>query len=248
MIPTSLLMLAAVVVAPAALDPAAGRPQPRPGSADPGVVVLRAAGPSAPQLPKHQVLPSDWLFELRPGDVVYIVRNNWIRVLRGPGRFRATEPLPPRPNVTIRGCSSCAPRSRRPLGGGLWEYDVTDSGSVCVRPGRGPALWRGTHEGAEQLSITAAAGGLKKVIEWPAGQRTLPWPADLPLVDGARYFIDLPGGNHPRATTIRVLPPLDPEDTRAFGVALAERQCFSQFSVLARERLDPQDRDATGGR
>jgi hypothetical protein len=129
----------------------------------------------------------------------------------------------------------------------MWEHNVDGYGSICVRPGRGPVLWRETHDRAARLTIDSATDTMKKVIDWPAGQRTLEWPADLPLVDGARYSIDLPDGVRPDQTTIRVLPPLNMEDTKAFSIALQERRCYAQFSLLTRERLHPRDREAAGG-
>jgi hypothetical protein len=243
MIAAALFLLGGLVPAPAApgASPLEAQSAP-PASTHAGVVVLKAIGPSARQWPTGQILPSDSLFVLRPGDTVVIVRNNWIRVFRGPGHFKADEPLQPRPPVNLRGCSSCA-LLPAPRSGGMWEHNMDSWGSVCVRPGRGPTLWRESHDRAEQFSITPTAGGPRKVIELRPGQRTLDWPADLPLVDGAKYLMDLPGGRGPQATVIRVLPQLDSDDTRAFGIALHDRQCSAQIWVLAKERLDPRDRE-----
>jgi hypothetical protein len=66
-------------------------------------------------------------------------------------------------------------------------------------------------------------------------------------VDGARYSIDLPDAFPPDDTIIRVLPPLNVEDTRAFAISLLERRCYAQFSALIRERLHPRDREPAGG-
>ena len=242
------LLLSAFLLAPAGSAPVPADAQTAPPiSPDTGIVVLDAAGPSARQWAGHPTLPADAAFQLRPGDVVYILRDNWIRVFRGPGRFTADGPLPPPQPLNIRGCSGCAPRRPPTKPGGMWEHNVDAYGSICVRPGRGPILWRERQDRSGRLTIGSATKTMTKIIDWPAGQRTVEWPADLPLLDGARYTIDLPDAFPPDDTIIRVLPPLNVEDTRAFAISLQERRCYAQFSALIRERLHPRDREPAGG-
>lgn len=202
------------------------------------VLVLRSMGPSASRrYPAGQRVPDATVFTLRPGDSLTVLTPAGTRIFNRPGTYTATG--------AARGTqlASGGPRSdvgtqRGPGDPGyvptptdIWQYDVGQSGRVCVPAGALPTLWRGAANTAVQITITPQSGRAQ-TLTWPAGQSTLAWPAALPFTDGASYQLMWTGAAAPSRLTARSIQPLPAGNVDGLATALIANQCRSQLDFL----------------
>ena len=68
-----------------------------------------------------------------------------------------------------------------------WVIDSGRSGAQCVPAGRAAPLWRAIAVGPAWASLKA--GARRAPVQWQDGSYTAPWPAEIPLRDGASYEI-----------------------------------------------------------
>ena len=207
------------------------------------ILVMQASGPVAQRYRPGTLLPDARPIRLGPSDVLELLSETGTWTWTGPGDFPAA-------SRTIRtSIGVAAPDMRRTrvgavrsVGGAtmrpnVWMVDLAAPGSVCVLSGSAPLLWRMATETAATTTITGPGGGAG-AVEWSAGQAAAPWPASVPVVDGAAYRIT--GAGAAVDIVVRQLAS-PPSSLPAAGMALIERGCRAQMEVLTSqvERLDP---------
>ena len=232
------------------------------------VLILRSIGPSAPRYPVGRRIPDDAALTLRPGDSIVILGPAGTRNFRGPGLFRPNGPpafaqtrlaqgetrLGRGETGATRGGEQVTPYTRRSTGAvrgsgppqlirpmDPWQYDVSQSGTACVIAGRQLTLWRPSTEQAIQVSLTLPSGETR-TLAWPAQQRTLTLPADLPLEHGSRYQIGITGGAAPTRIQIATTP-APPATAEATAELLLTNHCRGQLDAFIASSEDPQDRE-----
>ena len=172
------------------------------------VLVVRSSGASAESYPAGRRLPDRATVTLAANDSVTVLGPAGTRVLRGPGTFPVSGPSRLSPLA-----QEISNRSRRRdrIGAvrgagttrGLWQVDVTRSGTFCVARGR-PMLWRPDAAQPAMLTIDSAT------TEWPAGNAAIRWPESVPFASGAEYSLQLSTRSEPasiRLITLQSPPP-----------------------------------------
>lgn len=221
------------------------------------VLILRSTGPSMRQYRPGQRVADTARFVLRPGDTVVVLAGGGTRTFRGPGTFAANQAprigglasLDGRPRRVreqtgaVRGDGATAAIARPT---DFWQFDVSQSGRACIPAGRAPILWRPDAARSVQLTITPAAG-TPQTLAWGAGQATLAWPRQVPVVDGASYQLSWPGAAAPVRMTAQMLPALPADDLRAVASAFLARECRGQLDVLIATRQAPDEIAAVDG-
>lgn len=110
-----------------------------------------------------------------------------------------------------------------------WVIDSGQSGAHCVLPDRPAPLWRPIAIGAASASLKAAEG--RATVTWQDGSYTAPWPAGLPLVDGATYELEFTVTGKTRRLSIHQVPD-DLDDDLARAVWMHENGCTPQARAL----------------
>jgi hypothetical protein len=124
-----------------------------------------------------------------------------------------------------------APGAARP---DVWAINVGRSGVYCVRADRPATLWRAQAGRKIVLEIKQVGGRQRETRkEWPQGKRTMIWPAELPLADGATYLARPVSGYRWTNVTIALVPKELPTQAHRAGW-MAENGCARQ----ARRLLD----------
>lgn len=200
-------------------------------TASAAVVIVRSAGPSARAYPAGKTLADSAKIELQSGDMVTLLNSSSTRTLRGPGTFTA--------GSAGRAQLAMAANRRARFGalraGDLpqnpspWDVDVSESGKVCIADPAKLMLWRPTADEAATISIRG--GGGEQTLEWAAGRLTLPWPAQLPVTDGAQYEVEWSGGAEPTTVSFVKLAAA-PTDPVGAAQTLIEKGCEKQLNSL----------------
>ena len=200
------------------------------------VLVLRSVGPSARRYQAGQRLPDNASFTLRPGDAITVLAGGGTRTFRGPGTYSASGPAraggfasagPRRQTGAVRGTDNV--QVQRPED--IWQVDVTQGGRACVPAGVAPTLWRPSSDQAVQLTITPPTGA-PRTVTWARGQKTMAWPASVPVSDNASYQISWTGGTSPIRLTTRTLAAVPATNLEALATAFITHQCRGQLDVL----------------
>ncbi len=114
-----------------------------------------------------------------------------------------------------------------------WVIDSGQSGAHCVRPGHPALLWRPIAIGAASAALEADGGqaGGQAGVTWQDGSYTAPWPAGLPLADGATYELEFAVSGKTRRLSIRQVPgDLNSDVSRA--IWMHENGCTAQAKAL----------------
>jgi hypothetical protein len=114
-----------------------------------------------------------------------------------------------------------------------WVIDSGQSGAHCVISGRPALLWRPIAIGAASAALKADGGQSDgpSGFTWQDGSYTAPWPAGLPLADGATYqLVFAVTGTTQRLSIHQVPGGLDSDVSRA--VWMHERGCTAQAKAL----------------
>ncbi len=110
-----------------------------------------------------------------------------------------------------------------------WVIDSGQSGAHCVLPGRPILLWRPIAIGSVAASLKAPDG--QAGVTWQDGSYTTPWPAELPLTDGATYQLEFTFTGKSQRLSIHQVPgELDSDVSRA--VWMHEKGCTVQARAL----------------
>ena len=110
-----------------------------------------------------------------------------------------------------------------------WVIDSGQSGAHCVLPGRPALLWRPIAIGTASAALKADGG--QAGVTWQDGSYTTPWPAGLPLADGAAYQLEFAVTGTTRRLSIHQVPgDLDSDVSRA--VWMHRKGCAAQAKAL----------------
>jgi hypothetical protein len=220
------------------------------------VLVINARGPSAGAYPQGAVIPSTRSISLKAGDQLEVLDASGSHVLTGPetisaglvgaGTKAALQDIFRRANASrpgiaaVRGFSlqdeakPASPPDSQPL----WRLDVAawqqaepmDGHNFCLTPGQTAQLTRASGAAEGKLVIYQEATHATRTVIWPAGARTLAWPADLPTADGSVYDLNL---DDQGATSVRwrALPTAAASVTDLAASLLAD-SCYDQLETL----------------
>ncbi len=193
------------------------------------VVVVRSLGPSSKAYPPGKTLTESAKITLQGGDVVTVLGPNSAQTLRGPGNFNTS---------TVSLASAAGKRGRfGALRAGeiaknpsVWDIDATQDGKVCITDVSKLQLWRPDSEAEASVNIRTADGNAQPVT-WVAGNSSVAWPANLPLVSGADYQIEWQDTGEKSTVTIVKVPPSGDDLVDAAQV-LIQNGCNNQLDVL----------------
>jgi hypothetical protein len=197
-------------------------------------LVLRSTGPSALTYKPGKALPDNAKVALKPGDTLTVLATDSTRTFRGPGTFALAgggKSDSPGMMGGRRGRFSAlrnagiVPRSPT-----IWHVDVAQSGKVCLADSNNVMLWRSNASVPATLTVTQP-GGAAHSEQWPAGQATLSWPADVPISSGVDYQIALSGDSAPRHMSFSKLASV-PTDLTQVAEALIAEHCDGQLELL----------------
>ncbi len=85
-----------------------------------------------------------------------------------------------------------------------WVIDSGRSGAQCVPAGRAAPLWRAIAVGPAWALLKA--GARRAPVQWQDGSYTAPWPAEIPLRDGASYEIRFTVTKKTERLSLHLLP------------------------------------------
>jgi len=202
------------------------------------VLVVRSSGPSAKAYPAGKAVPDNSKINLRANDVVILLDSRGTRTLRGPGTFdaSATSGVSTSALAALSGTTATRRRvgaTRQPptgatAGRNVWQADVSRSGNLCVVNPADTGLYRPSSEGPATVTIKEVASGKSAKVDFAAGQRNAPWPADLPVSSG-RYEISGGGGNV--TLNAKSISPV-PAGMEGLAQRLITNDCQAQLDVL----------------
>lgn len=202
-----------------------------------GVLVVRAAGPSAKSYPPGKMLPDSAKVALQNGDTLMLLNANSARTLRGPGTFpvgaSGGEALAMAANRRMR---FGAMRSGEiPQNPSPWNLDVTQSGKMCIADPAKLVLWRPESDEAVKLTISGPGG--KQVVDWAAGKSTAAWPAALKVVNGAEYQLQQEGSSDTSNVTFVSVKDA-PSQLQSAAQVLIDNGCNNQLDTLVAKVSD----------
>ena len=112
-----------------------------------------------------------------------------------------------------------------------WVVDVDASGTVCVRAGAVPVLWRADGASAMHMTLRRASADGMASLDWAPGSMTMPWPVSLPVVGDEKYLIRRPNRSLPNVVQLREIPADLPTDAHR-AVWMSENGCPEQAQRL----------------
>jgi hypothetical protein len=200
------------------------------------ILILRADGPSAKAFPPGRKLADSARFALKASDELIVLDARGTRTIRGPGQFVAGVAPPARSAsaepVMLRrarvGAVRGIPNENRPPS--MWHVDVARSSTMCVADPASVSLWRADGSKARTLTISAPSGASRQ-LRWDEGAQTLPWPAGLPVAEGARYRLSWGGGGAPTEIIFHRLAKIPSGLDDTASVLLAS-QCSAQLDLF----------------
>jgi hypothetical protein len=194
------------------------------------VVVVKSLGPSAKSYPPGKTLPESAKISLQGGDVVTVLGPSSAQTLRGPGSFDAKQvALASAAGQRGRfGALRAAEVAHNPS---IWDIDASTSGKVCVTDASKLQLWRPDKDAAITVKIRNADGASQD-LSWAAGAALAPWPAALPIKNGAEYQVEWPDGSDASKLDVVTIVPPPPEDLVGSAQSLIEHGCQKQLELL----------------
>jgi hypothetical protein len=118
--------------------------------------------------------------------------------------------------------------------GDPWAVDIGRSGQHCVPAGGPVTLWRGDAAKAASIRIKNMTAGAKAEVAWPAGAKTLDWPAQATVADGNTYLVRIKGKKTASKITLHLVPAELPSAPHK-AVWMAENGCVKQAKHLLAE-------------
>ncbi len=209
-------------------------------AASAAVLVVRSSGPSAKAYPAGKALTENQTITLRGNDVVILLDSRGTRTLRGPGSYSTSASNGGSTSaMTALGGQSNARRSRvgavrggptgATSGRNVWQADIGRSGNVCVANPADVGLYRAESSSARRVTLTEVASNRAATVEFAAGQKNAPWPAEMPVTVGGRYQIK--GGGGPVTLTAVPIAPV-PAGLEGLAQNLIRNDCQAQLDVL----------------
>ncbi|MCP4700580.1 MAG: hypothetical protein GY862_27565 [Gammaproteobacteria bacterium] len=121
------------------------------------------------------------------------------------------------------------PRTRRfslPPNPDYLDLSTADDFDFCYSAAAPVTLWRNDAPDSGKLVIKKEGGKKPAAQYWPALSNTLAWPQKTPIINGARYLVELDGV--PVEITLHQLPPEEPPSNLCKASRMAEKGCFHQ--------------------
>lgn len=202
-------------------------------------LVVRASGPSAGTFSPGKKLADGSSVTLKAGDVLTLLDGRGTRTLRGPGVFGTTASASAVSSATIASFIGTRNNSRartgavrgiavEPRSPNLWYVDIRKPATVCVLDPANVKLWRPV-SGAGTLTIAGTNG--KGSAAFAADAAVVPWPATLPVTEGASYQLSGAGLSKPVTVTFTLLSP-GAEGLDGTASTLIARKCNAQLDLL----------------
>ena len=225
------------------------------GAASADVLVVRASGPSAKSFPAGKSLADDARISLKANDSIVLLDSRGARTLRGPGTFTPSAPVAAsnRSVIATAATNSRARRARigavRNVGAGpvrspsIWHVDISKSSNICLADAGNVTLWRADATQAVKLMVSHV-GESSETLDWPAGQSTLGWPADMTIGNDADYRLSWTGSTAPTELKFRTLP-AEPGGLEDLASSLIRNDCQAQLDLLV-ETLKVPDAQPNG--
>ncbi|WP_380876974.1 hypothetical protein ACFB49_10950 [Sphingomonas sp. DBB INV C78] len=214
-------------------------------------LVVRSSGPSAKAYPAGKQLADNGQIALKAGDQVVILDSKGTRTLKGPGTFSptvssnqasdsretfaqvssrrarpgATRGIPPQATA-VAPASTDAARSPN-----IWFVDVERSATVCVADPAAVTLWRPEGGAAGTATLTNVGTGKAGTVQWTQGQSKAPWPASLPVSEGARYKVSWAGQAAPTELRFALLG-AETAGLEDMASKLITKGCTAQLDML----------------
>ena len=209
-------------------------------------LVVRSSGPSAKSYPAGKQLADSSKIALKAGDQVVILDSRGTRTLKGPGIFSPTLPSNQasdsretfaqvssrraRPGAT-RGVQPAAPAATTGRSPNIWFVDAERSATVCVADPSAVTLWRPEGGPMTTATLTQVGSNKAETVQWLQGQSKRPWPASLPVTDGAQYRIAWEGQPTPTELRFALLGPTT-SGLEDMASKLITRGCTAQLDLL----------------
>ena len=112
-----------------------------------------------------------------------------------------------------------------------WLIDATRSGTVCLRQGEAPVLWRPAAATQADVVIMAADRSWKAEANWPKGAERLDVKSDMGVHGNASYFVSVNGAE--QAISVSTVPAsLANDQMRAAW--MIQKGCNQQAEALMR--------------
>ncbi|MDP6787895.1 MAG: hypothetical protein QGI13_12285 [Rhodospirillales bacterium] len=112
-----------------------------------------------------------------------------------------------------------------------WAVDIGRSGTHCVPAGGPVTLWRGDAAKASSIKVKNMTAGAKAEVAWPAGARTLDWPAQAGVADNNTYLLRLKGKKSATKVVLHLVPDDLPSAPHK-AVWMADKGCTKQAKHL----------------
>jgi hypothetical protein len=211
-----------------------------PAAAD--VLVVRATGPSAKSYPPGRSLPDEAAITLKANDQLVVLDSKGTRTLRGPGTFKPSAPAQIAAGTTLRALAGQRQRQARvgavrgpgtsaPRPFTIWHVDVSKSSNVCIADANSVILWRADASAPVELTITRVRDGVSREVTWAAGQPTLAWPSDLPILESDDYRLTWSASTIPTTFKFRTVAPAPPS-IEGVTSSLIKNGCAAQLDLL----------------
>ena len=193
------------------------------------VVVVKSLGPSAKSYPPGKTLSETAKIILLGGDVVTVIGPSSAQTLRGPGNFDAKQ-VALSSAAGQRGRFGALRASEVAHNPSIWDIDASAGGKVCVADASKLQLWRADSEAPITVQIRSS-DGKSEAMSWAAGKALAPWPATLPITNGAAYSVEWPdGGDSSKLDLVTVSNP--PADLVGAAQVLLANGCQKQLDLL----------------
>jgi hypothetical protein len=193
------------------------------------VVIVKSLGPSSKAYPPGKTLPEAAKITLQGGDVVTLLGPGSAQTLRGPGNFD-TKQVTLASAAAKRGRFGALRAAEVAQNPSIWDIDASQSGRMCVTDASKLQLWRPDRESETTVQIRSSDGKEQK-LTWAAGKALAPWPAALPVSDGAEYQVVWPGGEEASKLDL-VKVGAAPADLVQAAQVLIEKGCQNQLELL----------------
>jgi hypothetical protein len=194
-----------------------------------GVLVVRAAGPSARSYPPGKVLPDASKVSLQSGDSLTLLNATSAQTLRGPGTF-AVASSSGVPGAASRRARFDALRSGEiPQNPSPWNLDISQSGKICLSNPAKLTLWRPQADDPAEVKISG--GGSSGTASFAAGKTTAAWPTSLKIAPGIEYRLEQ-SGIADSATVTFITVKDTPTELQAAAQVLIDNGCTNQLETL----------------
>jgi hypothetical protein len=229
-----------------------------PAAAD--TLVVRSAGPSAKSYPPGKAIPDSARIVLQANDQVVVLDGRGTRTLRGPGTFSPVAASGSAADTRSTLSSLVAQRSDRRARIGavrsmsaaparspnIWFVDIDRSTTVCVADPAAVTMWRAGVPKPARVTVTSSPAGRSETLVWAKDAPTAPWPASMPISNGAQYSISVPGAAKPTSVSFAVLG-TGLQGLEDLASVLIKNGCTAQLDLLIETVAIPEPTAAKGG-